>query len=69
MTADEGGSGLGAALLGWRGIGELPSLADVADLITPTHTIHPDEALATRLATTRALITQAHDALAALMTD
>jgi gluconokinase len=67
VTAGEGGSGLGAALLGWRGIGELGSLADIADLITPTGTIHPDPALARRLADTRALVVQAHDALVGLL--
>jgi gluconokinase len=66
-TADEGGSGLGAALLGWRALGELPSLADAADLITPTDTIHPDPPLAARLAEQRPLIEQAHDALSALL--
>jgi gluconokinase len=66
VTAGEGGSGLGAALLGWRGLGELDSLAGVADLITPTGTIHPDPALADRLAGTRALVTRAHDALVSL---
>jgi gluconokinase len=69
MTSDEGGSGLGAALLGWRGIGDLHSLADVADLITPTATIRPDRALTDRLAGSRPLVTQAHDALAALLAE
>ncbi|HKN97519.1 MAG TPA: gluconokinase [Pseudonocardiaceae bacterium] len=67
VTADEGGSGLGAALLGWRGLGELDSLAEVAELVTPTGAIHPDPALAERLATTRALVTSAHDALVSLL--
>lgn len=67
VTADEGGSGLGAALLGWRGLGELDSLAGVAELITPTGTIHPDPALAERLASTRSLVTGAHDALVSLL--
>lgn len=66
MTGDEGGSGLGAALLGWRGIGELHSLSDVANLIAPTGTIAPDPALAARLAAHRPLVARAHEALAAL---
>jgi gluconokinase len=66
-TADEGGSGLGAALLGWHALGELPTLADAADLITPTDTIHPDPDLAARLAAQRPLIERAHDALSALV--
>lgn len=67
VTADEGGSGLGAVLLGWRALGELGSLADVADLITPTDTVSPDPALARRLAENRPLVTQAHDALLGLL--
>jgi gluconokinase len=66
VTADEGGSGLGAVLLGWRGIGELDSLAGVADLITPSSTIKPDKALADRLAGSRELVVRAHDALLTL---
>jgi gluconokinase len=68
MTGDEGGSGLGAALLGWRGIGEL-TLADAADLITPTVTVRPDADLADRLAANRSLVVRAHDALAGLLTE
>lgn len=67
IASDDGGSGLGAALLGWRGIGGLNSLSDVADLITPTGTVHPDPDLAERLATSRPMVTRAHDALAALL--
>ena len=67
LTADEGGSGLGAALLGWRSLGELPSLATAATLITPTGTIHPDPALAARLANQRPVLERAHDSLAALV--
>jgi gluconokinase len=66
ITSDEGGSGLGAALLGWHAIGGLGSLADAADLITPHATIHPDPDLAERLAQARPLVIRAHDALAAL---
>ena len=67
LTADEGGSGLGAGLLGWRSLGELASLADAAALITPTSTIHPEPDLAARLATQRPLVERAHEALAGLM--
>jgi gluconokinase len=67
LTEDEGGSGLGAALLGWRALGELRSLADAADLITPTGTVHPDPELAARLAHRRPLVERAHEALAALL--
>lgn len=67
LTADEGGSGLGAALLGWRSLGELASLADAATLITPTGTVRPDPALATRMAAQRPFLERAHEALAALV--
>ncbi len=66
VTTGEGGSGLGAVLLGWRGIGELDSLSGVADLITPSGTIHPDPELAQRLAGSRELVVRAHDALLSL---
>jgi gluconokinase len=66
LMATDGGSGLGAALLGWRAVGELPSLAAAAALITPSAVIHPDPDLAARLAARRPLIERAHEALAAL---
>ncbi len=66
VTSDEGGSGLGAALLGWHAIGGLASLADAADLVTPTGAIHPDPDLAERLAVDRPLVTRIHDAIAGL---
>ena len=69
MTAGAGGSGLGAALLGWRAIGELDSLADAADLITPTGTVHPDPALTTALARRRSLVERAHNALREIVTE
>jgi gluconokinase len=69
MTADSGGSGLGAALLGWRAIGELASLADAADLITPTGTVQPDPALAAALARRRPLVERAHNALREIVTE
>ena len=69
MTADAGGSGLGAALLGWHAIGELDSLADTADLITPTETIHPDPALAAALARRRPLVERAHRAVREIITE
>lgn len=67
LTADEGGSGLGAALLAWHALGELHSLSDAATLITPTSTIRPDPDLATRLAHQRPLVERAHESLAALV--
>jgi gluconokinase len=69
MTTDAGGSGLGAALLGWRAIGELDSLADAADLITPAGTVHPDPALAAALARRRPLVENAHTALREIVTE
>jgi gluconokinase len=69
MTAEAAGSGIGAALLGWRALGDLPALADAADLITPTHTINPDPELARSLARRRPLVERAHVALRDIVAD
>lgn len=69
LTEDRGGSGLGAALLAWRALGDLKSLAEAADLITTTGTIHPDPTLAARLSRRRPLVERAHDALSDLFAD
>ena len=69
MTTDAGGSGLGAALLGWRAIGALDSLATAADLITPVATVSPDPALAAALAHRRPLVERAHAAVREILTE
>lgn len=69
LTGDEGGSGLGAALLGWRALGGWGSLAEAAAVVRPTGTIAPDPALADRLARRRPLVERAHDALSSLFAD
>ncbi len=69
MTAEAAGSGLGAALLGWRALGDLPTLTAAADLITPTHTVTPDPDLARSMARRRPLVERAHTALRDLMAD
>ncbi|HEX3778131.1 MAG TPA: gluconokinase [Pseudonocardiaceae bacterium] len=69
LTAEAAGSGLGAALLGWHALGALPTLAEVADLITPTHIISPDPDLARSLARRRPLVERAHTALREIVTD
>jgi gluconokinase len=69
LTGDEGGSGLGAALLGWRALGGFGSLAEAAALVRPTGTIAPEKELAARLARRRPLIERAHAALADLLAE
>ncbi|WP_433267384.1 gluconokinase [Actinosynnema sp. CS-041913] len=44
LAEDSEGSGVGAGLLGWHALGELPDLAAAASLIKPTKTIRPDDA-------------------------
>ncbi|MFE9744010.1 gluconokinase [Saccharothrix saharensis] len=42
LADDSEGSGVGAALVAWRALGEIPSLTVAADLIKPVKTIAPD---------------------------
>ncbi|KAA2262225.1 gluconokinase [Solihabitans fulvus] len=63
LAEDSEGSGVGAALLGWRALGVLDSLAEVAELVTPTRVIVPDPAAVTTLARTRPLVERAYHAL------
>ncbi|MFI9008891.1 gluconokinase [Actinosynnema sp. NPDC053489] len=42
LADDSEGSGVGAALVGWRALGELPTLTVAADLVKPIRTIPPD---------------------------
>lgn len=69
LTEGEGGSGLGAVLLGWRALGELPSLAAAADLIHPARTIDPEPDQVRRLARHRPLVERAYHALRDVFTD
>jgi gluconokinase len=60
------GSGVGAALLGWRALGELPSLDAAADLVTPVDTVAPDEFASRRMARNRPALERIYDALRTL---
>ncbi|AHH93648.1 FGGY family carbohydrate kinase [Kutzneria viridogrisea] len=57
------GSGVGACLLGWRALGELPSLRAAAELITPDHTAAPDEFASRRMAKARPALERIHAAV------
>lgn len=58
-----GGSGLGAALLGWRALGAFPDLAAVAALLPAGETVVPDPDAVRRLAALRPLADRAHHAV------
>jgi gluconokinase len=53
VGSDTAGSGFGAALLGWRALGGLASLADAADLGGPSVTVRPDPVAAQWMADAR----------------
>jgi gluconokinase len=57
------GSGVGAALLGWRALGELPSLDAAADLVTPVGTVAPEEIDSRRMARDRPALERIYEAL------
>jgi gluconokinase len=57
------GSGVGAALLGWRALGELPSLDAAADLVTPVDTVAPEEFASRRMARNRPALERIYEAL------
>lgn len=60
----QGGSGLGAALLGWCALGELRSLPAAAELLPVGERVEPDPLAVQRLAALRPLADAAHRALA-----
>ncbi|MBB5958955.1 gluconokinase [Saccharothrix tamanrassetensis] len=66
LAEDSEGSGVGAGLLGWHALGELPDLTAAAALIRPTRTIHPDDAAHRLYATRRPAVEQLYQALHAL---
>jgi gluconokinase len=57
------GSGVGAALLGWRALGELPSLDAAADLVKPVGTVAPEEIDSRRMARSRPALERIYEAL------
>ncbi|GAA1338812.1 gluconokinase [Saccharothrix algeriensis] len=63
LAEDSEGSGVGAGLLGWRALGELPDLAAAASLIKPTRTIRPDEAARRLYAERRPAVERLYHAL------
>lgn len=63
LAEGSGGSGLGAVLLGWHALGELPSLASAAELVRPGRSVAPDPAAAALLARRRPLVETLRDAL------
>ncbi|MFD1147030.1 gluconokinase [Saccharothrix hoggarensis] len=63
LADDSEGSGVGAALVGWRALGEIPSLTVAADLVKPVKTIAPDPAAVTHYARARPAIDRLYQAL------
>lgn len=63
MADASGGSGLGAALLGWRSLGAWDSLHEVAALVRPTRTVPPDRSAARLMGQRRKRLEEMHDAL------
>ncbi|MEV0677238.1 gluconokinase [Actinosynnema sp. NPDC050436] len=66
LAEDSEGSGVGAALLAWHALGELPDLRAAATLIKPTAVIHPDAAAQRYYAEHRPIVEQLHEALHSL---
>lgn len=69
LAEDVGGSALGAVLLGWRAMGRFDSLAETADLVSPTSTVRPDRESARLMARRRPVVERLHQALSALQVD
>ncbi|MEU4801244.1 gluconokinase [Actinosynnema sp. NPDC023587] len=63
---DSEGSGVGAGLLAWYALGELPDLRAAATLIKPTHVIKPDAVAQHYYARHRPVVEQLYEALSAL---
>ena len=67
LTEDTGGSAVGAALLAWRALDEIPNLT--VDLVRPTKTITPDEEAIRRYAKARPFVAKAYRALEELYSE
>jgi gluconokinase len=63
LADDSEGSGVGAALVGWRALGVLSSLMEAAELVVPVKTIEPDEGAVAHYARARPLVERAYHAL------
>lgn len=66
VAASPEGSGLGACLLGWHALGDLPDLEAAAALVQVGDPVRPDPAVAARYRRARPLVEQAARALAGL---
>ncbi|MBP2340242.1 gluconokinase [Saccharothrix coeruleofusca] len=69
VAEDSEGSGVGAALLAWRALGELPSLEVAADLVVPTRTIEPDPEAVAHYLRARPGVERLYQALQDLVAD
>ena len=69
LAEGTGGSGLGAALLGWRSLGELGSLDRAAELVGPNRTVAPDPEEARVMAARRPAVAQLYEAVRLLAVD
>ncbi|RKT52078.1 gluconokinase [Saccharothrix australiensis] len=63
LAEDSEGSGVGAGLLGWHALGELPDLTVAASLVEPTRTIRPDADARRLYAARRPAVERLHQAL------
>ena len=66
LAEGSGGSGLGAVLLGWRALGELDSLEDVAEMVAPEGTVSPDPRAVKLMEQRRPVVQKLHEALSDL---
>lgn len=67
LTEDTGGSAVGAALLAWRALDEIPNLT--VELVEPIRTITPDEDAVRRYAKARPFVAKAYRALEELYSE
>ena len=63
LADDSEGSGVGAALLGWRALGVLSSLTEAGELVEPVKTIVPDVEAVEYYARARPLVERVYHAL------
>ncbi|MEU5693555.1 gluconokinase [Actinosynnema sp. NPDC020468] len=63
LTEDSGGSAIGAALVAWHSLGELPSLKEASHLIPTSTRIHPNNEDATHYTQARPAIARLHRAI------
>lgn len=66
IGADRAGSGFGAALLGWRALGGLATVTDVAGVLHTTRTVAPDPVATQQMASVRTRVDEVFRAIRAL---